>query len=241
MGPSAADQRALLNEALTAGADLVGGCPHLEGGDTLGPTEFFLQTATDHGVDVDLHTDETLDPTARGLAELAEMVSSGFEHQVTASHCVSLSMQSEKEQQATAEAVAAAGIGVVALPHTNLFLQGRNQSPMPRGLTAVAALKAAGARVAAGADNLQDPFNPVGRACPFETAGLMIMTAHALPHQAWESVSGIAADVTGLGAQTIEAGQPADLVAARAATVREAIAFGPPDRIVWRNGQRLAT
>ena len=241
IGPSAADQRALLNEALTAGADLVGGCPHLEGGDTLGPTEFFLQTATDHGVGVDLHTDETLDPTARGLAELAELVSSGFEHQVTASHCVSLSMQPEEEQRATAEAVAAAGIGVVALPHTNLFLQGRNQSPMPRGLTAVAALKAAGARVAAGADNLQDPFNPVGRACPFETAGLMIMTAHALPHQAWESVSGVAADVTGLGAQSIEAGQPADLVAARAATVREAIAFGPSDRIVWRNGHRLAT
>jgi cytosine deaminase len=111
---------------------------------------------------------------------------------------------------------------------------------MPRGLTAVAALRAAGVRVAAGADNLQDPFNPVGRACPFETAGLMIMTAHMLPHEAWASVSGVSADVTGLGAQTIEVGQPADLVAARAATVREAIAFGPTDRIVWRNGQRLA-
>lgn len=240
MGPSAADQRALLNEALAAGADLVGGCPHLEGGDTLGPTEFFLQTATDHAVDVDLHTDETLDPTARGLSELAGLVSSGFEHQVTASHCVSLSMQPEFEQRATAEAVAAAGIGVVALPHTNLFLQGRGHSPMPRGLTAVAALRAAGARVAAGADNLQDPFNPVGRACPFETAGLMIMTAHMLPHEAWASVSGVSAHVTGFGDQTIEAGQPADLVAARAATVREAIAFGPTDRIVWRNGKRLS-
>jgi cytosine deaminase len=153
---------------------------------------------------------------------------------------VSLSMQPEAEQRATSEAVAAAGIGVVALPHTNLFLQGRGHSPMPRGLTAVAELRAAGVRVAAGADNLQDPFNPVGRACPFETAGLMIMTAHLLPHDAWASVSAVSADVIGVGTQEIAVGQRADLVAARAATVREAIAFGPTDRIVWRNGQRLA-
>ena len=240
MGPGGADQRALLHDALRAGADLVGGCPHLEGGDTLGPTEFFLQTATDHGVGVDLHTDETLDPTATGLAELAEMVAAGFGHAVTASHCVSLSMQSERDQQATSEAVAAAGIGVVALPHTNLFLQGRGRSPMPRGLTAVASLRAAGAQVAACADNLQDPFNPVGRACPFETAGLMIMASHLLPHDAWSSVSTVAGQVTSFGAQTLTVGQRADLVAVRAATLREAIAFGPAERIVWRNGQRLA-
>ena len=59
---------------------------------------------------------------------------------------------------------------------------------MPRGLTAVRALRDAGVNVAAGADNLQDPFNPVGRACPFETAGLMVMAAHDLPVQAWRSV-----------------------------------------------------
>lgn len=240
MGAVGADQRALLRAALDLGADFVGGCPHLEGGDTLGPTEFFLQTAADYGVGVDLHTDETLDPSARGLADLAELVGAGFDHPVTASHCVSLGMQSERDQHATAEAVASAGIGVIALPHTNLYLQGRSVSPMPRGLTAVASLRAAGVRVAAGADNLQDPFNPVGRACPFETAALMIMTAHLLPGDAWASVSAVAGDVIGVGASTVAVGQRADLVAARATTLREAIAFGPVDRIVWRNGERLA-
>ena len=240
MGAAGADQRALLGAALDAGVDLVGGCPHLEGGDTLGPTEYFLQMATDHGIGVDLHTDETLDPSVRGLADLAELVGSGFDHPVTASHCVSLSMQATDDQRATAEAVASAGIGVIALPHTNLFLQGRGESPMPRGLTAVGPLRAAGVRVAAGADNLQDPFNPVGRACPFETAALMIMTAHLLPGEAWASVSSVAGDVIGIGAATVAVGQRADLVAVRATTLREAIAFGPVDRIVWRNGERLA-
>jgi hypothetical protein len=38
----------------------------------------------------------------------------------------------------------------------------------------------------------------------------------------------------------IAPGAPADLIAVRAGTVREAIAFGPSDRIVWRNGQRVS-
>ena len=95
-------------------------------------------------------------------------------------------------------------------------------------------------RVAAGADNLQDPFNPVGRACPMETAGLMVSTAHLLPHHAYESVSVTAASVIGAPPAALEVGAGADLVAVRAATLREAIAFGPSDRIVWRRGRRLS-
>ncbi len=241
IGPQGADQRALLREALQAGADLVGGCPHLEAalsgtGDTASPTEYFLDLATEFGVGVDLHTDETLDPTAHGLADLARLTAAGFEHQVTASHCVSLDMQPLAEQQATAEMVAAAGIGVIALPHTNLFLQGRGHHPMPRGLTAVDTLRRAGVSVAAGADNLQDPFNPVGRACPFETASLMILTSHLLPGDAWQAVTATAAAVTGFGGEALTVGASADLVAVRAATLREAIATGPSDRMIWRRG-----
>ena len=237
VGPAGADQRSLLVDALAAGADLVGGCPHLEdSGDTRGATEFFLQTATDHGVGVDLHTDETLDPDVLGLVDLAQMVLAGFDQRVTASHCVSLGMQDARRQREIAELVAAADISVVALPHTNLFLQGRGHAPMPRGLTAVAALQAAGANVAAGADNLQDPFNPVGRACPFETAGLMVMTSHLLPDAGWTSVTDNAATATGAGVISCTPGSPADLLAVRASSLREAIAFGPADRHVWRRG-----
>lgn len=240
-GVAGADTLALLRDALDAGADLVGGCPHLEvysGGDIESSTDLLLQVAVDHGRGVDLHTDETLDPAADGLDLLARRVLDGFDLGATASHCVSLGMQPEEQQRATAERVAAAGVHVIALPHTNLFLQGRGHVPMPRGLTAIPALRAAGVNVAAGADNLQDPFNPVGRACPFETAGLMIMAAHDLPDQAWRSVSEAPARALGRRAE-LAVGAPADLVAVRAATVREAIAFGPADRIVWRRGTQL--
>jgi len=240
VGPDAADQRALLHAALGSGADLVGGCPHLEeDGRSAEATAFFLQTASDHGVGVDLHTDETLDPGATGLVELATMVSDGFEHAVTASHCVSLGMQEATRQREVAELVARAGVGVVALPHTNLYLQGRGSAPMPRGLTAVAALRAAGVDVAAGADNLQDPFNPLGRACPFETAGLMVMAAHLQPHEAWASVTDNAARILRRDTLSVAPGERADLLAVRAATVREATAFGPNDRMVWHRGRTV--
>jgi cytosine deaminase len=240
IGPEAADQRALLRDALDAGADLVGGCPHLEREDrSAEATEFFLQTATDRGVGVDLHTDETLDADVLGLVDLATMVLDGFEHPVTASHCVSLGMQESARQREIAELVAQAGIDVVALPHTNLFLQGRGWAPMPRGLTAVAALRSAGVNVAAGADNLQDPFNPVGRACPFETAGLMVMTSHLSPAEAWDAVSANSARLMRLESVSVAPGDRADLVAVRAATVREAIAFGPNDRMVWHRGRTV--
>jgi cytosine deaminase len=107
---------------------------------------------------------------------------------------------------------------------------------MPRGLTAVAALQTAGVNVAAGADNLQDPFNPVGRACPFETASLMIMATHLLPADAWTAVSDAPRRALELPNIAIEHGAAADLIAIRADTLREAIAFGSSDRLTWRRG-----
>jgi cytosine deaminase len=235
VGAEGADQRALLREAIAMGIDVVGGCPHLET-DPVAANDNFLAIAAEAGLPVDLHTDETLNPSMYGLEDLAErVVATGFPLGVTASHCVSLSLQPLNRQREIAEKVAAAGINVIALPHTNLFLQGRDcQVAMPRALTAVRALREAGVNVAAGADNLQDPFNPVGRGDPLETASLMIMASHALPADALEMVSGAARRTMGLGPNM-------DYVAVRAATIREAIAFGPADRVVFRNGSKLET
>jgi cytosine deaminase len=237
-GPDGDLVRGLLADAIAAGVDLVGGCPHLDD-DPAAANETLLTIAADAGLPVDLHTDETLNPQMLALEDLAERVTaSGFPHPVTASHCVSLGVQSVEVQERVAAKVAAAGISVVALPHTNLFLQGRDhQAAMPRGLTAVRALRAAGVVVAAGADNLQDPFNPVGRADPFETAGLMIMTTHLLPGDAYAACSSESRRAMALPAAGPVVGAAADLVAVRAATVRDAIAWAPGDRVVVRNGR----
>ena len=72
-----------------------------------------------------------------------------------------------------------ANIAVFTLPQTNLFLQARGiATATHRALTAIKALKEAGVLVAAGADNVQDPFNLVGRSDPLETASSYVLAAH---------------------------------------------------------------
>ena len=166
------------------------------------------------------------------------MTSTGFDRPVTASHCVSLGVQTVARQRELAEAVAAAGITVVTLPATNLYLQGRDQQQaMPRGLTAVRTLRAAGVVVAAGGDNLQDPFNPMGRACPFETAALMVLAAHLSPAEAWAAVADEARRAVHRPPLAVAPDASADLLAVRAPSLRAAIATGPPERMVWRRGR----
>lgn len=231
------EQQALLREAIRRGVDGIGGCPHLED-DPHGATDLFIELAGEHGIPLDLHTDETTDPSRFALPYLAERVlATGFAYGVTASHCVSLGMQPVAEQQRVAELLAAADISVVVLPSSNLYLQGRDQQQaMPRALTAIAALRSAGVNVAAGADNLQDPFNLVGRGDCLETAALMVMAGHQLPDDAYHAVSTASRRALGLRPAAVEVGAVADFVLIRAASTREAIAFAPADRIVVRTG-----
>ena len=63
-----------------------------------------------------------------GLRLLARrVVESAFRAGTVASHCVSLGMQTIDVQRSVAEQVAAAGVAVVVLPQTNLFLQARDE------------------------------------------------------------------------------------------------------------------
>ena len=88
---------------------------------------------------------------------------------------------------------------MVTLPQTNLFLQGRSHPvATPRGLTALRPLLDAGVTVAAGGDNLQDPFNLVGRGDPLEAASLLVAAGHLLPEEALAAVSGSARAAMGL-------------------------------------------
>ncbi|MFF5147596.1 amidohydrolase family protein [Streptomyces sp. NPDC013157] len=231
----------LLHQALDLGADLLGGCPHLSA-DPTASVERTLRIAAEHHVGVDLHADETLDPGAGDLRLLARAVRErGFVPGVTASHCVSLGVVEPDEAARTAKEVAAAGIGVVALPLTNLYLQGRGRpSSTPRGLTAVRALLDAGVRVAAGGDNIRDPFNPVGRADPLETASLLVTAGHLAPDEALYAVTAGARTVLGLPAAGPHEGAVADLLAVRAQTVSEALGASCPERLVFAGGRLVS-
>ena len=241
-GPEGRENRRALAVALEVGVDLIGGCPHLDpDGNTLMADAF--AAASDAGIGLDLHVDEMLDPEVLYLRELVRMVhDTGFAHPVTASHCVTLGLQPPDVQAAVSREVADAGVSVVTLPQTNLFLQGRNNpTATPRGLTAIEALRQAGALVCAGADNVQDPFNLVGRSDPLETAALLVMAGHRLPDEAFRMIGADARACLGLPSAEPVVGAVADLVAIDAPSVRGAIADAPMARKVFHRGKLVAT
>jgi cytosine deaminase len=221
---------------------VVGGAPFIDP-DPLGATQVLVEAAAEHGVRIDLHTDETLDVGVLTLRDYAELVAS-YDGAVgaAASHCVSLGMQPEHVQREVADAVARAGMSVITLPQTNLFLQSRGMTTAsPRGLTAISTLRAAGVNVAGGADNLQDPFNTVGRADPMETAALLVMAGHLHADEAYELVTSGSRIAMGLEPGSVAPGSPAELLAVDATSVREAVASAPGTRRVFHEGRLVAS
>ena len=130
---------------------------------------------------------------------------------------------------------------MITRPLTNLYLQGRDRpASTPRGLTALRALLDAGVTVAAGGDNIRDPFNPVGRADPLETAALLVTVGHLSPDEALHAVTGGARAVLGLPEAGPYEGAVADLLAVRAQTVPEARATSCPQRLVFAGGRLVS-
>jgi cytosine/creatinine deaminase len=230
-----------LRQALREGADIAGGAPHTDPQPDRA-VRICLEAAGEAGVPLDLHADETLNPNMLTLSTMADLVSeTRFPYPVTASHCVSLAVQAPAVQQSVSEQVAEAGITVVTLPQTNLYLQGRDHPvATPRGLTALRPLRAAGVTIAAGGDNLRDPFYPVGRGDALEVAALMVTAGHLGPAEAIKSVTDAPRQVLGLPRVRIAPGSVADLVAIRADDTLEALGAASADRIVWKSGRVVA-
>jgi cytosine deaminase len=237
-GVAGAPNRALLRAAMEAGADVVGGCPHLDP-DPRASQELCLELAAELGRPLDLHSDETLDAGVLHLPHLAELVTTRRHgHGVAASHCVSLGVQPAAIARQVAAQLAEAGVSVISCPQTNLFLQGRgHDSSPPRGLTALRALLDGGVTVAAGGDNLRDPFNTVGRGDPLEVASLLVAAGHLDAEEAYRAVSAGARAAMGLPEVRVEVGFPAELLAIRATSVGEAVAAASPERVVVHRGR----
>ena len=236
-GIAGKERQALARDAIAAGVDVVGGCPHLDP-EPEEAVEVLLSLAIETGLPLDLHADENMRPDSGDLEYLADIViRDNIRHQINASHCVSLSARSETDIDRIAAKVSTAGITVTALPQTNLFLQERGISTKPaRAITPIHRLQQAGVVVAAGADNLQDPFNEIGRADPLEIASLLMVSAHASAIEVIHMISSHAHQVVRGIPHGLEVGEMANFVAIPATNLRESIAMGPPDRIVVYGG-----
>jgi cytosine deaminase len=236
---------ALLREALRAGMDLVGGCPYV---DSDGPEhiERVFALAREFGTDVDFHVDFADDPSHLHVRHVIEATErTGWLGRVAVGHLTELAACDPAEQEALAARLREAGIAVITLPATDLYLMGRRDARnVRRGLTPVKRLVGAGVTVAAATNNVQNAFTPIGTADPLLLTLLLVVAAHMGTERemglALDMVTRAPARILGRDDHTIAPGARADLVVLEARTLAETVGALPARRWVIRRGRVLA-
>lgn len=200
-----------------------------------------------YGLDLDFHTDESLDPddiTLRYVAEAA--LRHNFEGAVTCGHCCSLSVQSPDVVEKTLSLVKAANIGIVSLPMCNLYLQDRQplRTPRYRGVTLLHEIDQNGIPVALASDNCRDPFYAYGDHDGLDVFKQSVRIGHLdRPFAHWpKSLTHRPAQLMGLGnLARFAPGAVANMICFKARSLNELVARGQCDRVVLRQGKQIDT
>ncbi|WP_027909618.1 cytosine deaminase [Pseudomonas sp. URMO17WK12:I4] len=163
---SYANGRALMEQAVALGADVVGGIPHFENTRDQGVSsiKFLMDLAERTGCLVDVHCDETDDPQSRFLEVLAEEARvRGMGERVTASHTTAMGSYDNAYCSKLFRLLKQSKINFISCPTESIHLQGRFDTyPKRRGLTRVAEIDRAGMNICFGQDSIVDPWYPLG-------------------------------------------------------------------------------
>jgi cytosine deaminase len=233
---------ALLRRALGRGADLVGGCPYNDT-DAAKHIEIVFALAQAFGVDVDFHADFFDEPDHLHVRDIvAETVRAGWQGRVAVGHLTELAALPLSEQDAVIADLAAAGIGVIALPATDLYLMGRRDDVnVRRGLTPLRRLLAAGVPVALASNNIRNPFTPVGTADLADLTFLAAVAGHmgTAPElrALLDTITVHPARLLRLADYGLAVGCRADLVVWECARPEDVVATLPPRSLVIKGGR----
>ena len=238
----------LMWKAMEQGADVVGGMPFSEDSteESTRHIQIVFEIAKKFNADIDMHIDETDDPSARTLEILADQtISNDWQGRVTAGHTCALAAYPDDYADEIIRLVKKAGIHMITNPATNLMLQGRlDNHPKRRGITRVKELFAHGINVSFGQDNVRDAFYPFGKNDPLEIALLLAHAAHMSTPKEIEQIFDMAtvnaARLLGLKNYGSSPGCQADLVVLDAYSPAEAITLQAGRRFVIKRGHLVA-
>ena len=204
--------------------------------------EMAFRLAHRHDLPLDFHVDEGLDIEADGFSEIvAATRRAHMAGRVLCGHGCSLSLHDDERLARTLAAGAEAGVALVALPTTNLYLQDRNggRSPRRRGVAPVLEARNAGVEVMLGVDNCCDAFYPFGDYDPLAILRLAVLACHVDPRDWLDSVTALPAAHCGLPMAPIAVGERADFIWFDAADLSDLVSRPNAERIVYRQGRKL--
>ena len=235
------ETQALLETALADGADLVGGCSYTDP-DPAEHIRRIFALAERFGVAADFHVDFDLVPTGSDLpAILAEMERRRWQGPVACGHATKFSTWASAERDAMADRLAAAGVGIVALPATDLFLLGRSaETLVPRGVAPLMALAARGVVTAVATNNVLNPFTPYGDVNLLRMANLFANVAQLARDDDLDAAFAMigARPAQLLGRQhAVSVGAAADLILVDATSGADAVRRCAPVLAGWKRGR----
>jgi cytosine deaminase len=239
----------LMREALTLGADLVGGIPHCEWTREDGVASIGIVYALAEEFDrmIDVHCDETDDDHSRFLEVLAsQAIRRGFENRVSAGHTTAMHSYNNAYAFKLQGLLGQAGVNIIANPFDNTVLQARFDTyPKRRGITRVKELLAAGINVSLGHDSIMDPWYPLGKGDMLAAAQLAIHVCHMSGfdemQQMFDTITVNSAKTFGIGdSYGILPGRRADFVILNARSVTDALRLCPARLTVVKAGRVIA-
>ncbi|HSP26656.1 MAG TPA: amidohydrolase family protein [Saliniramus sp.] len=244
----APDAAASLVRALDMGVEIVGGIPHFERTMSEGAESVsaLCRIASERGLRVDMHCDETDDPLSRHIETLAaETIRYGLQGRVAGSHLTSMHSMDNYYVSKLIPLIAEAGIHAIPNPLINITLQGRHDTyPRRRGMTRVPELMAAGVNVAFGHDCVMDPWYAMGSGDMLEVGHMAIhvaqMTSIADKKKIFDALTVNSARVMGLEGYGLDVGCHADFVVLQARDPVEALRLKANRLFVVRRGRVIA-
>ena len=240
---------ALLETALSMGADAVGGIPHYEltREDGVRSLHKIFELAQTYDRLIDIHCDEIDDEQSRFLEVVAACtIRSGMGARVTASHTTAFGSYNNAYATKLLSFLQRAGLNMVANPLVNITLQGRADTyPKRRGMTRVKELWQRGINVSFGHDDVQDPWYTLGTANMLDVAH---MGLHVAQMTGLSEIDACYNMVTWNGAKTlhledqygVEVGKPANLIVLNVRDRYDAIRCRPTVLYVISRGKLLA-
>ena len=238
----------LMRRAIDMGVDVVGAIPHFELTREYGEQsiKFAFALASNKGLRVDVHCDETDDDQSRFIEVMAaETIRLGMGGRVTASHTTAMHSYNNAYAYRLINNLKRAQMHMVTNPLDNSTLQGRFDSyPIRRGHTRVKELLSAGINVCIGHDSVMDPWYPLGYADPLQAAFVLAhygqMSGHRELRTLMDMITWNPASALGLEKYGLLPGCRADLCAFSAPTETDAIRLIAPRKLVLRGGKIVA-
>lgn len=239
----------LLRKAMEVGADVVGGVPanEMTDEDSKKHLDIVFDIAKEYDADIDVHIDETDDPSSRTLQYLAvKTIREGYQGRVTAGHVCALTAYDDYYAAKVIQLVKEAKINIKSGPQCELMLQGKlDKQPIRRGITRVKELIGAGVNVTYGQDITADPFVPYfGQADPLEIGQIMALAAQLYNREEIEILFDMptinAAKALRIEDYGIKVGKTASLNVLNAKTVQEAFQTRSDRLFVIKKGRVIA-